>query len=151
MRHVRPSAGGTRQSVPLCEFALRVVSIHGEKAQDFANCRRQIESVLRFTKQYGPLYEEPSAGGGFAFALQDWTNAQEGIRGLWETLLILRPEQEDLASWGRFVGGEWETAIEFEATGVWHVVAGPGDGLAYVDRQLVYRTGTLWRFLLVDC
>jgi hypothetical protein len=143
-----------RWSGALRELALRSGT---HPAEEFANYPQLPESIVRFTRKCGPLMAEPTENGEFRFPLKEWANAQEGFRNLWQRLASparfkVRFDSGLIRqSWGQAGGPQgFEAAIVFEAPNRWSLVPGPGDGLAYVNRKLGYRAGTIWRFLLLD-
>lgn len=73
-----------RWKKPLVEIpALKV----GFLASEFANCPSDPQSVLAFTKRFGPLNEQAEPGAEFRFPLFDWTGSQHHFRSLWELIL----------------------------------------------------------------
>jgi hypothetical protein len=51
--------------------------------EDFLNWPRDPESVLHFTRKYGPLQDAPIGGREFEVAWFDWTLDQRRLRSLW--------------------------------------------------------------------
>jgi hypothetical protein len=94
----------------------------GTVLQDFLNCSTSSESILRFTKQYGPLDRGAKPSIEFKFELSEWRKMQQSMRSLWKS-------QNNVAGWEM----------------------SPDDGnLACESRQLVYRARTLLVFLGID-
>lgn len=94
----------------------------GTVLQDFLNSSTSPESILRFTKQYGPLDRGAKPSVEFKFQLSEWRKVQQSMRSLWKS---------------RSKVAGWEMS--------------PDDGnLAYDNRQLVYRARNLLVFLGVD-
>jgi hypothetical protein len=94
----------------------------GTVLQDFLNCFTSPESILRFTKQHGPLDRSAKPSAEFKFELSEWRKMQESMRSLWTS-------QSKVAGWEML----------------------PDDGyLAYENRQLIYRARTLLVFLGID-
>src|SRR5580698_1075585 len=54
--------------------------------QDFLNWRPVPESVLAFTKKFGPLEERPIASQSFRFSLLTWTTCQRNLQFAWNRL-----------------------------------------------------------------
>lgn len=57
-------------------------------AEEFANCLPRPESIVRFTRKYGPLHVEPLSGEEFQFQLDDWLSVQAGFRELWRVVSL---------------------------------------------------------------
>jgi hypothetical protein len=49
----------------------------------FLNCPAEPEAILRFTRKYGPLKQEPNTGDEFTFEIQEFTGAQQLLREMW--------------------------------------------------------------------
>ena len=113
----------------------------GSAAEDFANWSDSETAILRFTKRYGPLEVRPTEGKQFCFLIDQWRNDRKGIRFLWEMVRM----GADFGSLGKD-----EPHINFEGPNRWSLPAQAGDQFAYERGQLVYRTGTLLRFLMLD-
>jgi hypothetical protein len=116
-------------------------------AEEFANYPRRVESIQKFTRKYGPLFIEPKPRGQFEFLLEHWHEAQDGFRFLWQLVASGMTH----GSWGQLgARDDLETVVAFGDAGGWRLVPGRGDELVYVDRKLTYRTGTVFRFLVLD-
>jgi hypothetical protein len=116
-------------------------------AENFANHNSRGESVARFTKRYGPLFMEPKPGAKFQFPMSEWLSAQDGFRFLWEGV----GAGARSVSWGKLgARDDLATVVEFDESEEWRLLPGRGDGLVYVGRHLTYRTGTVFRFLVLD-
>jgi hypothetical protein len=93
--------------------------------QDFLNWSSAPESIVLFTKRFGPLNDEPKPGDGFRFHLSEWRGLQKRLRLTWNDVRLGKTT------------GDWE--------------ASPGDGvLAYQNGQLVFTARSLFSFLCLD-
>lgn len=96
---------------------------NGALLQDFLNCPTKPESIVLFTKRFGPLEVQGKPGADFRFPLSDWRRRQGEMRSAWRNQ--------------RKATGDWEMS--------------PKDGnLAYEGRKLVYKARTLFLFLCID-
>lgn len=90
--------------------------------EDFLNWPHDIESVLRFTRKYGPLRDTPDAGKPFEVSWLPWSADQRQLQNLWQRRNVLRSSQ-------------WEPS---------------GGSLAFRDGWLTFTTKNLYEFLYVD-
>jgi hypothetical protein len=118
----------------------------GGVAEDFANWPDSGKEILRFTKRYGPLEARPIGGKQFRFLIGQWRNDQEGIRFLWGTVCL----GGDSGSLGKHEDGVFRPQFNFEGPNKWSMPTQESDQFAYGHGQLVYRTATLLRFLMLD-
>jgi len=119
---------------------------NGAAAEDFANWSDSENEVLRFTKRYGPLDARPIGGRQFRFSIPQWRNDREGIRFLWGMVRL----GSDFGSLGKNEDGVFRPQLNFEGRNKWSIPTQEGDHFAYQHGQLVYRTATLLRFLMLD-
>jgi hypothetical protein len=119
---------------------------NGIAAEDFANWPDSEKAILRFTKRYGPLEDRPIGGKQFRFSIAQWRNDREGIRFLWGIVRL----GGDFGSLGKHENGVYRPHINFEGRDRWSIPAQEGDHFAYEHGQLVYRTATLLKFLMLD-
>jgi hypothetical protein len=93
----------------------------GRLIQEFLNWPNAPESVLLFTRRYGPLRHYARAGEEFGYKLSAWRDGQEQLRNLWRNI--------------REVGLP---------------IPGIHGAMAYESGRLVYWTYTLYSFLQMD-
>lgn len=65
----------------------------GRLIDKFLNWPGDLKGILRFTRKYGPLRIAAKPGIPFRFQTSDFINAQEHLRGMWQSLDI-HPEEE---------------------------------------------------------
>lgn len=90
--------------------------------EDFLNCSPDLAGILRFTRKYGPLRDEPVPGAEFELHWFPWVADQRRLRSLWERRRVIQPS-------------DWESS---------------GGSLACGDGWLTYTTSSLYSFLQVD-
>jgi hypothetical protein len=95
----------------------------GRLIEHFVNWPSAPESVLLFTKKYGPLDQKPAPGDEFRFQLSAWNKRQTGFRSTWRDAKLFT--------------GEWDVSDE-------------NGGLTYEDGRLMYKSPSLRSFLGLD-
>ena len=107
-------------------FHAEVTEFYGPRnhrlIEDFLNWPHDIESVLRFTRKYGPLKDSPDAGKPFAVSWFPWSADQTRFQNLWRNRNILRST-------------DWQPS---------------GGSLAFRDGWLTFTTANLYEFLYLD-
>ena len=94
---------------------------------EFANCRPDAESVARFLKKYGPLWE-PDKDGNFAMLLAAFVGGRDHFCYMWDKVLGLPALSEPYKTLESELGVQprpWRTVsmqgeIKYQATGLVH-------------------------------
>jgi hypothetical protein len=121
-------------------------SKRGQMSEEFANCRSDGSGVLRFTRRFGPLEDEPRAGRSFRFRLDKWRNNQEGFRLLWA--IVQTGESSD--AWGKMTDGGFKSVFQLERDGGWILKVNDPEIWSYNGTALAYQASSLFRFLIFD-
>lgn len=170
-----PSRVVGKWAMPLRTIA---ASLKGRNAiEDFANWRASTEDalsvnhrtgrveapglneILRFTRRYGPLDIEPSAGAAFSFGAFDWMHRQTSFRNFWSGAYRREhpPDQAHLgpselargvAAWFEQQRGSWAGILSPNARPLWPQ-EDSADMIASDSGRVFYGAATLWRFLLL--
>src|SRR5690349_20000921 len=60
----------------------------GSFIERFSNWPEEANSILKFTRAYGPLHVLSSTGSAFRFPLSQWIAAQETLRSMWDLWIV---------------------------------------------------------------
>jgi len=111
-------------------------------AEEFADWPGDAQSILDFTRRYGPVEERGRTvhkdhhQGDFWFTLEEWRKAQREIHRLWEAFSRIRP------------GITYRKRIKLMREPQMLIAVVPGETMRRVASGIEYQTKSLWRFLL---
>ena len=77
--------------------------------EDFLNWRSDPASVLRFTRKYGPLRDEPTASKEFVVSWFDWTLDQRRLQSLWQQRRVFELSDAETTGGSLALGKDWLT------------------------------------------
>jgi hypothetical protein len=120
----------------------------GKLAEEFANTRPHAVSILRFTRQCGPVGPNVHPGAKFSFTITEWLEHQIIYRNIWHSLVDLRHDAK-LISVQHLIGPSRRDLIVLRPLDEWELPISPGT-LTYKRRVLRLRLSSIWHVLLLD-
>jgi hypothetical protein len=82
-----PDVGERQQIEGTFSEGMLVITNRKKICEDFANWPSEVESILKFTRKYGPLDVDAKPGGFFRFTQLDWWVCQQNFRSLWKSMM----------------------------------------------------------------
>jgi len=79
--------------------------------EDFLNWRSDPASILRFTRKYGPLRDQPTASKAFVVPWFDWKLDQRRLQSLWQQRRVFELSDAETHGGSLALGKRWLTYL----------------------------------------